>query len=135
MEGRCRGHCCLCFALSIPYDELKKSISGESKTIYKDGEQILDMLIPLGAMNGKEITERFGISSAEIDSVTEPKERFTCRHLQENGDCGIYETRPWMCRSYPSLKCEYNECQATCSTLAAIRAKEREVVFGVVKAE
>lgn len=33
---------------------------------------------------------------------------YTCRHLQLNGDCGIYEDRPAMCRDYPyGQVCEF----------------------------
>jgi Fe-S-cluster containining protein len=26
---------------------------------------------------------------------------YTCKHLQKNGDCGIYADRPQMCRDFP----------------------------------
>jgi Fe-S-cluster containining protein len=32
-----------------------------------------------------------------------------CRHLQPDGRCGIYETRPKICRDYSIAKCEYDE--------------------------
>jgi len=35
----------------------------------------------------------------------------TCRHLTEGGNCGIYQTRPNMCRTYPgAAQCELPEC-------------------------
>ena len=32
-----------------------------------------------------------------------------CKHLQPNNLCGIYETRPKICRDYTTDKCEYDE--------------------------
>ena len=32
-----------------------------------------------------------------------------CRHLQPDNLCGIYETRPKICRDYTTDKCEYDE--------------------------
>jgi Fe-S-cluster containining protein len=33
----------------------------------------------------------------------------TCKHLQSNNMCGIYETRPEICREYTTENCEYDE--------------------------
>ncbi|MEC7564172.1 MAG: YkgJ family cysteine cluster protein [Planctomycetota bacterium] len=33
----------------------------------------------------------------------------TCRHLQSNHLCGIYETRPQICRDYNTENCEYED--------------------------
>ena len=32
-----------------------------------------------------------------------------CRHLQADNRCGIYETRPNICREYTTDKCEYED--------------------------
>ncbi len=32
-----------------------------------------------------------------------------CRHLQSDNRCGIYETRPQICRDYTTDKCEYED--------------------------
>lgn len=32
-----------------------------------------------------------------------------CRHLQPDQRCGIYETRPQICREYSTKTCEYDE--------------------------
>ena len=32
-----------------------------------------------------------------------------CRHLQPNNLCGIYETRPQICRDYTTDGCEYED--------------------------
>jgi Fe-S-cluster containining protein len=31
-----------------------------------------------------------------------------CQHLQVNGDCGIYQTRPTICREHSNDYCEYD---------------------------
>ncbi len=32
-----------------------------------------------------------------------------CKHLQEDNRCGIYETRPQICRTYSTENCEYED--------------------------
>jgi len=32
-----------------------------------------------------------------------------CRHLQDDNRCGIYETRPAVCREYSTKNCEYED--------------------------
>src|SRR5687768_620459 len=32
-----------------------------------------------------------------------------CRRLQADGRCGIYETRPQICRAYSTKNCEYED--------------------------
>ncbi len=32
-----------------------------------------------------------------------------CKHLQADNRCGIYETRPQICRDYTTKKCEYED--------------------------
>ena len=32
-----------------------------------------------------------------------------CKHLQENNLCGIYDTRPQICREYSTKNCEYED--------------------------
>jgi uncharacterized protein len=33
----------------------------------------------------------------------------TCEHLQDDNRCGIYETRPKICREYTTDNCEYED--------------------------
>lgn len=33
----------------------------------------------------------------------------TCKHLQDDHRCGIYETRPNICRKYTTDECEYED--------------------------
>lgn len=32
-----------------------------------------------------------------------------CQHLRDDGRCGIYETRPQICRDYSTEACEYDD--------------------------
>ena len=33
----------------------------------------------------------------------------TCKHLRDDNLCGIYETRPQICRDYSTKRCEYDD--------------------------
>ena len=33
----------------------------------------------------------------------------TCKHLQDDHRCGIYETRPQICREYTTAECEFED--------------------------
>ena len=33
----------------------------------------------------------------------------SCKHLQSDNRCGIYETRPQICREYTTADCEYDD--------------------------
>jgi len=58
-----------------------------------DVATIATMLVPLGVYRGQEL--------------------FTCKHLGANGDCGIYEKRPRMCREFPGPEpCPYRNCSS-----------------------
>lgn len=48
---------------------------------------------------------------------------YACRHVQFNGDCGIYEERPDMCRRYPNgQECVFTGC--TWSTEGQQKARD-----------
>lgn len=70
--GKCTGDCCASFFLE---DDAQLEIMNGQEV---DDQTIRVMLVPLG--------EGF----------------FTCRHwLPETKRCGIYKTRPQMCRDFP----------------------------------
>lgn len=99
MADRCTGHCCRAFVLhGFTLNEFKERLA-DGLIKVKDGSFIADMLIELPQDAWKQ----------GPDGKLWP--RFTCRHLQPNGDCGAYEFRPQMCREYPyGSPCEYAEC-------------------------
>lgn len=90
---RCSGHCCKDFPLPFSLEEVKTK-----RETLRDGNVIADMLIYLREQPYLDGDKGY---------------RYTCKHLQENGDCGIYETRPWMCSAYPYGKaCTKEGCTA-----------------------
>lgn len=98
MGDRCSGHCCERFWLPYDYQTFKE----KAETI-QDGVQIADMLIPLDDQSHpSECVDRADLETGAY---------YRCRHLTENGDCGIYETRPRMCSGYPYARlCLYRDC-------------------------
>jgi Fe-S-cluster containining protein len=49
---------------------------------------------------------------------------YGCRHVKLNGDCGIYETRPEMCRRYPNGDlCEFEDCTMPLKTQVELAEK------------
>ena len=94
--GRCTGHCCRAFPLPFGPEELAAKAWG-----YQDGEQIAAMAIYLGQLEGP----------PEPHCSLGPAHYYTCKNLQDNGDCGIYDDRPQMCRGYPyGGQCGYTAC-------------------------
>lgn len=96
MSDRCRGHCCRGFALERPFTEVWEDYerwqADPTTSTIPDIQTLAPMLIPL-----KRSTQGEGL--------------FTCKHLLKNGDCGIYEGRPQMCRDFPGPKpCPFPIC-------------------------
>lgn len=51
------------------------------------------------------------LNSIETSADGRKDYRYRCVHLQEDGNCGIYEIRPTMCRDYPYDKgCTFDGC-------------------------
>jgi uncharacterized protein len=49
-----------------------------------------------------------------------------CMHLGPNGACGIYDTRPWVCREYDNDFCEFDESIEQASELFFASPKKLE---------
>jgi len=95
IEERCTGHCCCAFWLPYSPEFLQ-----ENASVFQDGKMIADMVIPIYWV------ERKNRLTSEV-----PLYMYTCRHLQLNGDCAVYERRPRMCRDYPYDKpCPIDGC-------------------------
>ena len=98
MGDRCRGDCCR--RLYLPFATRAAIAASDSP----DAKTIAEMVIPLEDQ-----------TRAPDGSPSLPKHGlyFTCKNLQPNGDCGIYETRPEMCRTYPDgYRCKSGDlCQ------------------------
>jgi Fe-S-cluster containining protein len=102
-EDRCSGGCCKEFYLTRSLNELKREYGRflEGHPAMDDIDIIYPMLIDrdeLGDSDGQPI-------------VQHNLHRYECRNLLPNGDCGIYEKRPHMCRSFPNDKpCPNADC-------------------------
>ena len=82
----CTAKCCRYFALPFDapeeltdYEFIRWFLLHERATVFKEGEDWY-MLV-----------------------------HTTCRHLRDDHMCGIYETRPQICRDYTTKECEYED--------------------------
>ena len=82
----CTAKCCRYFALPI-----------ETPEEYSDFEYIRWYLLHGGASVFKEDDDWYLLVHTE------------CKHLGANNMCGIYETRPEICREYTTDNCEYDD--------------------------
>ena len=82
----CSAKCCRYFALPI-----------ETPTTYRDWEFIRWYLLHEAATVFKE------------DETWYLLVHTTCKHLGSDNRCGIYHTRPLICREYSTDKCEYED--------------------------
>jgi Fe-S-cluster containining protein len=82
----CTAKCCRYFALPI-----------ETPDQYSDFEYIRWYLLHGAASVFKEDDDWYLLVHTE------------CKHLQPNNLCGIYETRPEICREYTTDNCEYDD--------------------------
>jgi Fe-S-cluster containining protein len=82
----CSAKCCRYFALPI-----------ETPTEFSDFEYIRWYLLHDGAA----VFIEDGVWYLMVYS--------TCKHLQDDNRCGIYETRPEICRGYSTKNCEYED--------------------------
>ena len=80
----CNAKCCKYFALPIEapldeedYDVIRWYVLHEGATVFTDDDQWYILI------------------------------HSSCRHLKSNNLCGIYETRPQICRDYTTDQCEY----------------------------
>ena len=111
--SRCYGQCCRSFRLSwSPQTFQRRGVSGLSG----DEFNVAAMVIPLGFFKVGAVLPTGELSSGGW--------YYDCKNLQPNGDCGIYEDRPAMCRNFPNgtacsrINCTYTEtgCRPTPTT-------------------
>lgn len=85
----CKGNCCKHLIIQIPGPNTEEDVDGLRYFLYhKDVNLYVD-----------------DEDNWFIDFITE------CEKLTDNNDCGIYETRPNICKEYPPYgsSCEYNQ--------------------------
>jgi Fe-S-cluster containining protein len=105
--SRCTGHCCKKFYLPYEPDELvefRKRNEGGTIKLAQDNVKVCDMVIPLGPLNGKDVNgdPYKGLVNGYY---------YTCKNYKD-GNCSIYETRPYVCSDYPyeGHTCKYKAC-------------------------
>lgn len=123
-SDRCTGHCCRSVSISMSPEELKAMYElpkGDSKR-EKDIDRLYEMLIYLGDFPSNPLlklwTETWGEKALRLGTTDTwrakahgPQHFYGCRHIQLNGDCGIYDDRPTMCRRYPNGSlCDFEDC-------------------------
>ena len=116
MGDRCRGHCCKAFCLSVPLEDIRLSAEAEKRgeTEYVRTNGTMGLLLedaaicaPIFVLLGEFKMNPY--TGTKFDYLTP---LYTCKELKENGDCGIYDSRPKVCRDYPHGRpCDFPECQ------------------------
>jgi Fe-S-cluster containining protein len=105
MGDRCTGHCCRKFPLSFPPCQIADNYGAWMRGEPKDhfGIDILTdihLVAPAVRFTGESYTGDNG-----------DRWLYSCIHLTDNRDCGIYDMRPAMCRDYPyGRKCQQEGC-------------------------
>lgn len=136
MSGRCSGHCCHSFSINLSPKMLMElaALPDDDERKDEDINLLASMLIhhgtfltnPIAKTNGETWEEKAKKIARQGDPTLEARDRpvghrifasdnekshwYGCRHVQLNGDCGIYETRPGMCRRFPSGACDFDGC-------------------------
>lgn len=79
-EKRCSGHCCKAFFLPYTPEQCKddKVLVG----ICEEDRPLLESAVFIGR------------EEIEVEGQISMTHWYTCRHLQSNGDCGIYKAPP-----------------------------------------
>jgi Fe-S-cluster containining protein len=116
------GHCCRCLTLWWTFEDLAASYEAAKaghQTFVRPAtgqvaENVQDILT-LGPM-----LRLVGVCSENPltgDPFDEPRKVWRCIHQRDDFTCGIYETRPEMCRRYPwsseTKVCQYDHCGST----------------------
>ncbi len=128
---RCTGHCCRAFALSMSPVEIGQDVirmrrnrGGEDAAPAKredDLEWIATSLVYLGESEGSP-SGMANIIGPPDQPPKEPDDSlhhwYRCRHFKDDS-CGIYDTRPPVCRNYPYRD---NECKNPGCTRRAVMA-------------
>lgn len=126
-DGRCTGHCCHSVVIALSPKELQEMAAlpkGDLGRRIDDIDILADMLIYHGQFPTNPISKTWSESWStkalrmgmladmkEEDKETQTSHFYGCRHVKLNGDCGIYENRPKLCRTYPDGRlCDFQDC-------------------------
>ncbi len=99
MGDRCTGQCCRAFFLPYSPEALDALAARQPD---EETLQVHGMVVHLGLFD---VNPAGGLNPV-------PCHYYTCKHFDEpSGNCGIYETRPKMCRDFPYGKpCPFPDC-------------------------
>jgi Fe-S-cluster containining protein len=137
-KSRCSGHCCRSFSIAKSPEQFRRDfeMKPDDPARPRDIDKLHNMLIYLGQFHTNPLLRIKGESWAQkalqIARNDEPNNTklqmeieskygllgphrgqhwYACRHVQLNGDCGIYEDRPELCRLYPNgQECSFEDC-------------------------
>ena len=110
LSPRCTGHCCVDIQIPLSPSDLSRSCEAQKRG---DTEYISDDGSRKGIVQDCHILNYILCCPSKLpDGVTW---QYQCSKLLENGDCGIYEARPEMCRDYPyGHTCKIPGCTNNC---------------------
>lgn len=93
MSDRCRGECCRRIMLFQGPNAIGIEAAAKADPEHPDFKEIAHLF-------------------REVGWDREGRPIHKCLALLPNGDCGVYETRPRLCRDYPyAKKCDNPGCQ------------------------
>lgn len=114
--SRCRGGCCLAFPLNVTRAEVREAAPRNPEAAVID--RMLRTLLPgswspagrvgwllhesddsMRAFFEEEAARDADVGNRDFERTLGA--RYTCANLLPSGDCGIYDSRPSMCRRYP----------------------------------
>jgi len=135
--SRCTGHCCRNIVLPISPGEIAMSAAavrdgaefqGDSDvTLYQDVEQIAGMLRFDRVLRAGDIDKQSGKPMRSDHGVGGTVWVYQCANLTPEGNCGVYEDRPRMCREYPRY-CDGGRCDVIGCELADRRLPVEKIV-------
>ena len=109
LSDRCTGHCCRDFNLPHSIAEFKRAadavVAGSNEWCNDAGDYVplLPDAVTIAPMLVLNMTGEYGDGK--------PAYFYSCTNLEPNGDCGIYESRPRFCRTFPDgAGCTFDGC-------------------------
>lgn len=117
MSNRCNGLCCKRFIIDHSPEEIAKSTD-------PDAPILIAMLIHHGT-----VTKNMVQPNGETAADDYPQLHiYSCKHLQINGNCEIYEKRPKMCADFPyGGICLFKNCEWSKVNHEAAKVRRQEV--------
>lgn len=108
----CGGQCCAVFPYPSSPDEMRRRWTDDTQGDVSLGDHyngldelmLADMLIPLTHDEARERAATFGINPEFVDEAINGgyDKLYTCKNWnEETRECGVYESRPDMCATYP----------------------------------